>query len=216
VDIEIFKNDCLISSKKLDKLFYRKDALHLAKSLIGKIFVKKEKDEILGGMIVETEAYGLEGDLSAHSNKGKTKRNAPMFEEGGILYVYFTYGSCYCANIVSGPKDSGEAVLIRAVEPLLGIEKMFERRKLEKNEKNIYKLCSGPGKFCEAFGIDLSYNYEDLTQEQIYLIEGRKISNQEIGVSARIGISKSKDFPWRFFLKNNKFVSKNKVVVYEN
>lgn len=202
--------------RKLDRSFYKQDALTLAKKLLGKIIVKKENENILAGIIVETEAYGLDGDLSAHSWRGKTNRNAAMFEEGGILYVYFTYGSCFCANIVSGPKDSGQAVLVRAVEPISGFEIMFERRKLDFNEKNKFNLCSGPGKFCQAFGIDLRHNYADLTGEEIFLTEGKKISEKEIGISGRIGITKSVELPWRFFLKNNKFVSKHKVFVYEN
>ena len=110
--------------KKLNKDFYRRHALAVAPELLGKLLVRKSEDKLLSGMIVETEAYDGANDAASHSFGGRTKRNSVMFEEGGLLYVYFTYGMYYCCNIVTGKKDSGQAVLIRALEPVDGIGEM--------------------------------------------------------------------------------------------
>lgn len=199
-----------LPTKKLKRSFYKRDLLTVTKELLGKILVKNEGDEILAGRIVEIEAYGGGLDESAHSFGSMTKRNSIMFEEGGYLYVYFTYGAHFCCNVVTGEKGVGTAALIRAVEPIAGIEKMIQNRfgRGLIKEKEIFNLTSGPGKVCSAFDIDKKYYGEDLTDGRIYLLDQPVIDDNEIGISKRIGISRSVDSPWRFFIKNNPFISK--------
>ena len=198
------------SNKKLKKRFYRRELLDVAQDLLGKILVKTYQKNILAGKIVEVEAYHGDIDQAAHSYKGITERTKIMFEEGGFLYVYFTYGVHHCCNVVTGKKGQGTAVLIRAVEPIHGIDKMVQTRfgRKLKNEKKLFNVTSGPGKTCQAFGIDRTHSGIDLTGNEIYILEGDKIKNDEIGVSKRIGISKSIELPWRFFIKRNPYLSR--------
>ena len=139
-----------------------------------------------------------------------TKRTEIMFEEGGYLYVYFTYGAHNCCNVVTGKKGKGTAVLVRAVEPVSGIEFMIKNRfgRKLKNDKEIFNLTSGPGKVCQAFGIDRSHSGIDLTGEEIFILENTRITNKEIGTSKRIGITRSTELPWRFFVKDNPYLSR--------
>lgn len=198
------------STIKLLRNFYTRSVLTVAKELIGKILVKNEQTKILSGRIVEVEAYDGNIDEAAHTFIGKTKRNEVMFKEGGYLYVYFTYGAHFCCNVVTGKKDHGTAVLIRAVEPIEGIETMIRRRfgRKLKNKNEIFNLTSGPGKVCKAFGINREHSGLDLTEDKIYLMDAPKLSKSKIGISKRIGISKSVDLPWRFFEKGNPYLSR--------
>jgi len=200
----------LITSGKLKKSFYSRELLTVAKDLLGKIFVKTNGRNWLIGKIVEVEAYHGDFDEAAHSFKGKTKRTEIMFEAGGYLYVYFTYGVHYCCNVVTGKKGQGTAVLIRAIEPISGIDKMIKNRfgRKLKNEKEIINLTSGPGKICQAFNINKSHSGIDLTGDKIFILDSEKINKQDIGVSRRIGITKSVELPWRFFIKNNPYLSR--------
>lgn len=200
----------LLSAKKLSKNFYRRDVLIVAKDLLGKIFVKKDKNGILAGKIVEVEAYHGDFDQAAHTYRRKTKRNEIMFEAGGCLYVYFTYGSHFCCNIVTGKKGHGTAVLIRALEPLTGVDKMIKNRfgRNLKNENEIFNLTNGPGKVCAAFGINKSHLGTELTGGKIFLLGNKKIAADKVGISKRIGITRSVNLPWRFFIKNNPFLSR--------
>ena len=196
--------------KKLSKSFYRRDVIKVAHDLLGKILVKVNGKEILSGKIVEVEAYHGDIDQAAHSYRGITKRNEIMFESGGYLYVYFTYGNHFCCNVVTGLKGQGTAVLIRAVEPVSGINSMIKNRfgRKLKNNLEIFNLTNGPGKTCKAFSIDKCHSGIDLTGDEIFIIKGEKISKKNIGVSKRIGITKSVDLPWRFFIKNNPYLSR--------
>lgn len=198
------------SNKKLGSHFYKRELLTVAKDLLGKIFVKSDGKNFLSGKIVEVEAYHGDFDEAAHSYKGLTKRTQIMFERGGYLYVYFTYGVHHCCNIVTGKKGQGTAVLIRGIEPLTGIRKMRRNRFGGKKirEEEIFNLTSGPGKICQAFRIDRSHSGIDLTGDNIYILDSEKIKPNEIGISRRIGISKSVELPWRFFIKNNPYVSR--------
>jgi DNA-3-methyladenine glycosylase len=194
----------------LPREFYIRPVITMARELLGKVIVKNENGITLSGRIVEVEAYNGETDEAAHSFNGKTKRNEVMFNEGGYFYVYFTYGAHYCCNIVTGKIGKGTAVLIRAVEPLSGIEIMINnrfKRKL-KNEKEIINLTSGPGKICEAFGFNKEHSGLDLTKNFVYLIDQKKLERNKIGISKRIGITKSVDLPWRFFEIGNPFLSR--------
>ena len=196
--------------KKLSKKFYRRDLLDVAKDLLGKILVKVDGNKILSGKIVEVEAYHGDFDKAAHSYKGITDRTKIMFEAGGYLYVYFTYGAHHCCNVVTGKNGQGTAVLIRAVEPLSGINYMIKNRfgRKLKNNKEIFNLTSGPGKTCKAFGIDRKHTGTDLTGNKIFILNVKKIKSEMIGISKRIGITKSVELPWRFYIKNNPFLSR--------
>jgi len=200
----------ILSNKKLSKSFYKRDLLDVANDLLGKIFVKAEGKKHLSGKIVEVEAYHGDYDKAAHSFAGITERTKIMFEQGGYLYVYFTYGVHHCCNVVTGKEGQGTAVLIRAVEPILGVKKMIKNRfgRKLKNEKEIFNLTSGPGKVCQAFGIDRKLSGTDLTDNKIFILESEKINPKDIGISKRIGITKSVDLPWRFFIKNNPYLSR--------
>ena len=198
------------SQKKLPRKFYTRDVLIVAKELLGKILVKKEKGLILSGVIVEVEAYDGEIDEAAHTYIGRTKRNEIMFGTGGFFYVYFTYGAHFCCNIVTGIEGKGTAVLIRAVEPLEGEKIMIKNRfgRDLKSEKEKFNLTSGPGKVCQAFSITKEHYGIDLTGNEIFIINSGMLNEDEIGVSQRIGIKKSVHLPWRFFIKNNKYISR--------
>jgi len=199
-----------LSGRKLKKSFYRKELMEVAKNLLGKILVKTDSKNILSGKIIEVEAYHGDIDEAAHSYRGLTKRTEIMFESGGYFYVYFTYGAHHCCNVVTGKKGQGTAVLIRAVEPLTGIQTMIKNRfgRKLKNDKEKFNLTSGPGKTCTAFGINRRHSGIDLTGDKIFILDAEKINNKDIGVSKRIGISKSVDLPWRFFIKNNPYLSR--------
>ena len=198
-----------LSARKLRKNFYRGELLDVARSLLGKILVKVDGKNILSGKIVEVEAYHGDFDEAAHSYRGITKRTEIMFKSGGYLYVYFTYGAHHCCNVVTGKKGQGTAVLVRAVEPISGIDNMIKNRfgRKLKNNKEIFNLTSGPGKTCQAFGIDRKYSGTDLTGNEIFILDGEKIKSKDIGVSERIGITRSVELPWRFFIKNNPYLS---------
>jgi DNA-3-methyladenine glycosylase len=195
---------------KLKKNFYAREVIIVAKSLLGKILVRKSGNKYLAGKIVEVEAYHGEFDQAAHSYRGMTKRTEVMFKEGGYLYVYFTYGAHHCCNVVTGKKGQGTAVLIRAVEPVDGIEQMIKNRfgRKLKNEKEIFNLTSGPGKVCQAFGFDRSNSGTDLTGDEIFITDGIRVRKNQVGISKRIGITKSVNLPWRFFIKNNPYLSR--------
>ncbi|MEW6506512.1 MAG: DNA-3-methyladenine glycosylase [Bacteroidota bacterium] len=196
--------------KKLPLKFYKRDVHIVAKELLGKYIVKKTKDVFLCGRIVEVEAYDGSIDEASHSFRGNTKRNSVMFEGGGKLYVYFTYGMHFCANVVTGSVNDGKAILIRAVEPIEGIEQMavnrFGKKKLTENE--LVKLCNGPGKFCKAYNIDRDDNGTDITDDYIFICSAKKLKGDAIVTARRIGIKKSVDLPWRYYIKENIFVSK--------
>jgi DNA-3-methyladenine glycosylase len=196
---------------KLSREFYtRGDTLQIARDLLGKILVvPAATGERVSGMIVETEAYcGIE-DKAAHSYKGRrTKRTETMFAVGGTVYIFFIYGMYYQFNVVAGELGAPHAVLIRAVAPVEGIELMRERRGLVMKHTN---LTSGPGKLCIALGIDKTFNSEDLLGRRVWLEPGAEITSGEIACGKRVGIDYAEEYaekPWRFWLKDNGFVSR--------
>ncbi len=194
----------------LTKKFYSRPVLRVAKDLLGKIIVKVESNKLLSGRIVEVEAYDGRIDRAAHSFNGMTERNEVMFREGGYFYVYFTYGVHHCCNVVTGTMNQGTAVLIRAIDPVDGIEIMAKRRfgKKKLNEKELLNLTNGPGKICQAFGFTLKHSGTNLTGNKIFLIDQKRISRKRIGISERIGITKSKELKWRFFEIGNPYLSR--------
>ena len=199
-----------LKNKKLGKNFYKADVLSVAKSLLGKILVKKNSSRFIAGKIVEVEAYDGDTDQAAHSYGGITTRNEIMFDEGGYLYVYLSYGVHFCCNVVTGVKNKGTAVLIRAVEPVEGIEAMCKNRFGKKvvSEKEMLNLTSGPGKVCKAFGIEKKHSGSDLTGDKIFILNSPLGENEKIASSKRIGITKSAHLPWRFFIKSNPYLSR--------
>ena len=194
--------------KKLPRSFYTRSALLVAQDLLGKILVRKIGKTTLSGKIVEVEAYLGVKDPASHAYRGKTKRNEVMFREGGYLYVYFTYGMHFCANIVTGEQDEGEAVLIRALEPVTGIEVMKRNRGFAKSAGTTHTLTNGPAKLCQALGIGRKENGTDLLGNKIFVVDGDSIPKSSIGASIRIGISSGKEKKWRFYVKGNNWVSR--------
>jgi len=178
--------------------FFAQPTIDLAKALLGKYLVFGN----LKGIIVETEAYLYNDDPGCHASRGITPRNAPMFGAAGNTYVYLIYGMYHCLNIVSGKKGEGEAVLIRALEPIEGISLMQKRRKTKKIEN----LCSGPGKLTQAFGITRKHNNLSLIEGPIHIFNNR--IKPEIESSTRIGLTIGKELELRFYVKGNRFVSK--------
>lgn len=207
---------------KLTREFYmRNDTLSIARDLLGKlIVVPDENRNCVSAMIVETEAYLGVTDRAAHSYGGRrTPRNEVMYGMAGHVYVFFVYGMYYQFNVVCGPVDTPHAILIRGVEPVEGIEIMRERRSKKKSVPGAVaigvfptkNLTSGPGKLCIAMDIDKSLNGEDLLGTRVWLEEYKSFANDEIAVGKRIGIDyagEDIDKPWRFWVKNNNFVSK--------
>jgi len=181
--------------KKLSKKYFEKDAVDLAKDLLGKVI------EFNGckAMIVETEAY--KDDQASHG-RTVTPRSEIMLSTHGHVYVYLIYGMYNCLNFTTNKGKVG-AVLIRSLEPLEGIKKMERRRKTN----NLYNLCSGPGKLCQAFGITKEVN-KHLVNKHIKIYSHKNLSTKDIVSTKRIGITKAVSLPWRFYIKGNKFVSK--------
>ena len=159
------------------------------------------------GRIVETEAYGGADDPASHAARGVTPRTEPVFGPAGVLYVYLIYGMYHCANVVTGPDGDGQAVLIRAVEPIDITAAMREARPKARRDVDI---ANGPGKLCQALGIELRHDGVDLSnQASAVRLEFREPLNAaDIETTTRIGISKAVDKPWRFTIANNRWVSK--------
>ncbi len=173
---------------KLNKKFFNKPTIEVAKALLGCYLIHGK----CVGKIVETEAY-LENDPASHSFKGKTSRNKAMFGEAGRAYIYFTYGMHYCFNVVTNKKGIGEAVLIRAVEPLKGIGIMKKRRGV----KDVKKLCNGPAKLVQAFNIKKEQNSAFILRGKLRIEKG--VLPKKIVQTKRIGISKGAKLPHRFY-----------------
>lgn len=201
--------------QRLKSDFYLQDTLTVAKQLLGKRFVRKIDDKILSGMIVETEAYIGAIDEASHSHRGITNRNKIMWERGGMLYVYQIYGMYYCMNVVTERKDIAAAVLIRAIEPLESIEAMAAFRHIDTNDKfKKFFMTSGPGRVCQALDINKRNNGINLlSDENITITEYKDYSSLEIAITPRINIDyapAAADFPWRFFIKDNPYISRHK------
>ncbi len=200
-----------LNSPKLSPEFYQRDVVQVAKELLGKIFIRKFQVQILAGKIVEVEAYD-QSEEASHSFHGKSKRNEIMFQRGGYLYVYFIYGVHYCCNVVTGPEDHGAAVLIRAIEPLNNLNTIAKNRfgKFDLLDSEVLNLTSGPAKLCKGFKISKEENGIDLNSSKISILDSPKIVEDKIVKTTRIGISKAAELPWRFYIRDNKFVSKKR------
>ena len=191
--------------------FYNQNALDLAKNLLGKILVRKTDDKLVKCKIVETESYIGPEDKACHAyNDKRTKRTEVMFWEGGHAYIYLIYGMYNCLNIVANGKEKPEAVLIRGVEPLNEIEILKAKRNIK--SKKIQDLTNGPGKLCKALDITKELNGYDLIHgDELYIVENDE--EFEIVEDKRINIDYAEEYKdklWRFYIKNNKFVSVKK------
>lgn len=201
--------------RKLPRKFYlRDDTVQIARDLLGKLLVvRDESGKRISGMIVETEAYLGKIDRAAHSFGGRrTPRNEVTYGPGCHAYVFFIYGMYYQLNVVCGKVSTPHVVLIRAVEPVEGIETMRDRRG-EMEDRN---LTSGPGKLCIALAIERSLNGQDLNGDAIWIEDHRSISPEEIAVGKRVGIDYAGDDaarPWRFWVRDNPFVSKPRLEI---
>lgn len=182
--------------------------MELARKLLGCLLVHRTTDGVAGGMIVETEAYVGAVDKACHAYRNRSERTEIMYHDGGYAYVYFIYGMHHCFNVVTGPEGEGNAVLIRALEPVLGIDLMQRRR----NTKMLQNLCSGPGKVCHAMGITKNEYGMDLcsADSPLRLIKFRHFTDELIASSPRINVAYAEEaatWPWRFYVKANPYVS---------
>jgi DNA-3-methyladenine glycosylase len=194
-------------SKKFSRDELRNDTVKVAKRLLGGYLYRRINGNVLAGRIVETEAY-KQGDPACHAFRGPTKRTEVMFGDAGFSYIYFTYGMHHCFNVVTNKEGVGEAVLIRALEPIEGVEEMFARREKAVKETD---LLSGPGKFCQAFDLSTKQSGIDLLEShELYLVKAAPKKSERIGVSTRVGLTVAVDKKWRFYLEGNPFVSRGK------
>jgi len=199
-----------VKTARLPREFYlRPDVLVVARDLLGKLLVVPgPKGERVSGKIVEVEAYRGPEDRASHAYGGRrTKRTETMYRPGGVAYVYFVYGMYHQFNVVSAVADTPHAILVRALEPVEGLETMRARRHSQPDRN----LTSGPGKLCIAMGIDRQLDGADLLGEQVWLEEYESLSSRQIARGPRIGIDYAEKWinkPWRFWVKDNKYVSR--------
>jgi DNA-3-methyladenine glycosylase len=190
----------------LSTQFYHGDTLDIARNLLGKGLYRKVDGEVLLAEICEVEAYLGTADPASHTFRGLSKRNAAMFEGGGTCYVYLSYGLNYCMNVVTQEKGLGEAVLLRAAKPILGMERMKKNRPRAKTE---IQLLSGPGRLCQGFEINLQQNGWTFDRPDLKIVDLKtRVKPHQIGISARIGITKAASHPWRFFIKSSPWLSR--------
>lgn len=198
--------------KRLPASFYQnKDVVYLGRSLIGKVLVSDIDGIRTSGIIVEAEAYRGPDDKACHAyNNRRTDRTEVMYKPGGHAYIYICYGIHHLFNVVTGPKDHAHAVLIRALEPLEGLETMMERRQMKTNQERITK---GPGALAVAMGFDKSFSGHSLVDpESLIYIEDRRvhIDPDQIAAGPRIGVESAGEcaaWPWRFYVRKHRNVS---------
>lgn len=191
---------------KINRGFYQQDALSAAKALLGKTLVHDTADGVTKGIIVETEAYLGAIDPAAHSYKGRTARTEIQYGPGGYAYVYLIYGMHCCMNVVVNRTEVPEVVLLRSLEPTVGLDLMARRRKTDRK----LHLCSGPGKLCAAMGIGRECYGLDLCGDQLYLEETPDYPAFSIAASRRINIDyagEAKDYLWRFTVEGSPYLS---------
>jgi DNA-3-methyladenine glycosylase len=200
--------------RPLDRAFFRRDPRRVARELLGKVLVRDAEGARLTARIVEVEAYLGTEDPAAHSAAGNTARTAVLFGPPGHAYVYFIYGNHYCLNVSCEPEGVAGGVLVRALEPISGVEQMAKARGIEiHGPKDLVKLTSGPGRLAQAFGITRTGdNGCDLTSAKSSLWIGKDgYRARGIRVTPRIGITKAADMPLRYLLAGNAFVSGRKM-----
>ena len=190
--------------RRLPRASFGRPAVEVAPELLGRILVRKLPDGTrLSARIVETEAYEP-GDPASHAYRGRTPRNSVMFGPPGRLYVYFTYGMHFCMNVVTRPDGEGSAVLLRAAEPLEGLDAMVERR----GTADVRRLCSGPARWTQAFGIVRALDGADLVRgREVWLLEGTPVPAADIATTTRVGVTIGAEHPWRWLVAGDMFVS---------
>ena len=193
---------------KLDRNFYLRSGIEVARELIGKKLVHNSSEGITGGIIVETEAYMGAIDAAAHSYKGFTERTKIQYGEGGFAYVYMIYGVYFCMNVVANVENIPDAVLIRALQPTDGIDLMRQRR----NKNKLRDLCSGPGKLAQAMYINKNHYGVDLCGDEIFIETTNILPN--VTATKRINIDYAGDaanYLWRYVMTNSEYLSVRKV-----
>lgn len=203
----------LRDARLLRRSFFNRDPREVSHDLLGKLIVRKDGRKLLAGRIVEVEAYLGTDDLAAHAAAGRTARNSVLFGPPGHAYVYFIYGVHYCLNISCLPDGEPGCILVRALEPVAGIDQMAKARGLEdldfNSARNLRLLASGPGKLCEALGITRPRdNDKDMVSPRCDLQvmeDGYKA--EKVAVTPRIGITKSAELPLRYVIAGNSFIS---------
>jgi len=196
---------------KLDYDFYQNDAVTTAKDLLGKIIVREINGQKIMTKIVDTEAYMGAEDKASHAyNNKKTKRTKTMFGKGGLAYIYLIYGMYHCFNVVTAVKDDPHAILIRAVEPVEGLELIKKNRNIKSS--NLEDLTNGPGKLSQALKIDKSLDGCDLVKSnKLYLLD-QENNDFKVVAAPRVNIDYAEEYKdklWRFYIRGNKFISKN-------
>ena len=193
---------------KLEKSFYQSpDVCGVAMNLLGKVLYVRTETGVCAGMIVETEAYSYKERACHAFNNRRTARTETLFADGGTSYVYLCYGIHHLFNVVTNEQDVAEAVLIRALEPVMGIQQMKDRRNTDRDEV----LTSGPGKLSQAMGITLANNCDSLTGSDIWIEDAELILPKEIISGPRIGVDyagEDAQLPWRFGIKGNAYISR--------
>jgi DNA-3-methyladenine glycosylase len=192
----------------LPRAFYERETEIVAREMLGAVLECETADGIASGIIVETEAYLGEHDLACHAVAGRTARTEPLYGPPGTSYVYFIYGMYWCFNAVTRAEGLPSAVLVRALEPLDGVALMHKRRP---RVKNAVDLTSGPGKLCTALGIVGSMSGKGLQRKPLVIRAGESVRDRDIEVTTRIGITHSADWPLRWIVEGNKYVSKGKL-----
>ena len=182
--------------------FYARPTLEVARELLGCVLVSETTEGRSAGRIVETEGYVCAVDPACHAYRRRTKRNEPMWGPPGRAYVYYTYGMHYMLNAVTEPEGAAAAVLIRALEPIEGLDLMRERRGVG----DIRLLCSGPGKLCKALGIDARLTSVSLQGPELWVLPGEPVG--DVVSTTRIGISKGVELPWRYYPAGNRWISR--------
>lgn len=195
--------------QRLSRKFFLRDTHVVARDLLGKILVRRRGKNIVACRIVEVESYVGHDDRASHASHGRTVRTEIMFGQGGHAYVYFIYGMYWCLNVVTERADFPAAILIRAGEPLEGIDQMKRARGREK----LVDLASGPGKLCQALSITGTLNGEDMvTSKTLFMTDdGFKVRKQHLLQSPRIGVAYAGEHalkPWRYFMKDSPYVSR--------
>lgn len=195
-----------------EKFYQREDVLQVSRELLGKYLFTRINGAVTGGMIVETEAYRGPEDRASHAWNGRlTNRTRVMYAPGGLAYVYLCYGIHYLFNVVTSVQDVPHAVLVRAIEPTEGIGTQLERRKMTVLQP---RITAGPGALCMALGIDRELNGASLLSDSIWIEErGTVIESKDIKTGPRVGVAYAGEHalrPWRFSIRENKFVSKAK------
>lgn len=191
----------------LPSTFYKRETEIVARAMLGTVLECETEQGVASGIIVETEAYLGEHDLACHAAVGRTGRTEILYGPPGISYVYFIYGMYWCFNAVTRSDGLPSAVLVRAVEPLDGIALMHKRRAHVTHSAD---LTNGPGKLCTALGITGALNGMTLRRKPIVIREGEPVPDDEVVVTPRIGITRSADWPLRWIVKGNHFVSRGK------